>query len=116
MEFRPAAPEKWRVSFRVFLGPPASRRPKAPAGARVSPRNKLRFRSAWPLAERYEALLRAFNDPALCARRLARRLHKLPHRFYAALHAPPEAHDRIERFDDLGAEACIAWRPHFSSA
>ena len=38
------------------------------------------FRSAWPLAERYEALLRVFNDPTKYAQRLARRLHATPHR------------------------------------
>src|SRR5262249_18992199 len=44
-------------------------------GGRKEPR---RFRSAWPLAERYEALLRAYNEPALYAQRLARRLHVEP--------------------------------------
>ena len=34
------------------------------------------MRSAWPLAERFEALLRVYNDPMPYARRLARRLRK----------------------------------------
>jgi hypothetical protein len=59
----------------------------------------LAFRSAWPLAERYEALLRVFNAPLAYARRLARQLHAKPHRTRELLHAPPEAAQRIDQFD-----------------
>jgi hypothetical protein len=74
------------------------------------------FRSAWPLAERYEALIRVFNDPAPYARRLARHLHATPHRLAGALKAPPEARHRVERFEALTGAAENAWRTHFSSA
>lgn len=75
-----------------------------------------RFHAAWPLAQRYEALLRAFNDPAPYAQRLARRLHATPHRLCEPLRAPPEARTRVEAFDALGEKARAAWRAHFSSA
>jgi hypothetical protein len=76
----PEHPEAWRVSFRCLYGPPASRRPaldsagSAQAGGTPAVHIAPKFRSAWPLAERMEALLRVFNDPAPCAKRLARRL------------------------------------------
>ena len=68
-------------------------------------RPRPKFRSAWPLAERYEALLRVFNDPQAYARRLARRLHAAPHRVRELLHAPPEAEHRIDQFETLTAAA-----------
>lgn len=76
----------------------------------------LAFRSAWPLAERYEALCRVFNDPTTYARRLSRRLHATPHRLGEMLRAPPDAGHRVELFDDAAIRAIAAWRPHFSSA
>lgn len=66
--FWPDQPEAWRVSFRCIARKRASQRH---AGARKAPR---RFHAAWPLAERAEAMLRAFNAPLAFARRLARRL------------------------------------------
>ncbi|MBL8536887.1 MAG: hypothetical protein JNM59_05740 [Hyphomonadaceae bacterium] len=87
MHFAADAPETWRVSFRCVVGPRA-------VGAwrgvrRVGPRPDGRFRNAWPLAERAEALLRVFNDPAPYAARLARRLHARPDCARAMLwHAP----------------------------
>ena len=65
----------------------------------------LAFRSAWPLAERYEALLRVFNYPIAYARRLARRLYATPHRLGEVLRAPPEAHNRVGDFAMLTAAA-----------
>ncbi len=65
----------------------------------------LAFRSAWPLAERYEALLRAYKNRDACARRLSRRLHATPHRSAELLHAPPEARDRIECYAELALAA-----------
>ncbi len=116
--FYPDTPEDWRVSFRCFAGDTHARRAarqdeRSMAGACVSPK---RFRSAWPLALRYQALIRVFNDPTTFARRLSARLHATPHRLREVLHAPPEARHRVDHFDDLSEHAEIAWRPHFSSA
>jgi hypothetical protein len=64
-------PESWRVSLRC--APADSRRDSSQGSRRHrAPRQIL----ARPLAERCEALLRAFNDPAPFALRLARRLNK----------------------------------------
>jgi hypothetical protein len=51
---------------------------------------KPKFYSAWPLAERAEALLRAFNNPEPYARRLSRRLHATPHRAAALTRQPSD--------------------------
>jgi hypothetical protein len=53
------------------------------------------FHSAWPLAERAEALLRVFNDPLPFARRLARKLYARPHQARALLRYPREAPDLV---------------------
>ena len=71
---------------------------------------RAKFYSAWPLAERYEALLRVFNDPAPYARRLAKRLHAVRHRIAEILRAPPEAEHRIECFEALTHSAETRWR------
>lgn len=68
-------------------------------------RPRMIFRSAWPLAERYEALLRAFNNPLPYARRLWRQLHATPHRVRDLFIAPPEAPHRIDRYTELTAAA-----------
>lgn len=112
MSFSAEAPEAWRVSFRCLASPARTRS----AGGRRVQTMAARFRSSWPLAERYEALLRVFNDPVPYARRLARRLHLAPHRLAEAQRAPPEAGHRIDRFDELGEEGRSRWRLHFSSA
>jgi hypothetical protein len=65
----------------------------------------LAFRSAWPLAERYEALRRVIEAPLAYARRLARLLHATPHRARAMLRAPDEARQRVDDFTELGAAA-----------
>ena len=124
-----AAPNTIRA-FVIHAEPPAPR-PSRPhrRGKRVRHKPMLRqdrpwvqaptpraFRSAWPLAERYEALLRVFNAPAAYAQRLARRLHATPHHLHEALHAPPEAYERVDDFAAFGEEARSRWRPHFSSA
>lgn len=93
-----------------------ARRAKAEERWCLENRPPVKFRSAWPLAERYEALLRVFNDPAPYAHRLSRRLHATPHRLGEPLRAPPEAAHRVDRFEALGDAAREAWRPHFSSA
>lgn len=76
----------------------------------------LRFHSAWPLAERYEALIRVFNDPAPYARRLAKRLHATPHRVDELFRAPPETWDRVEGFSLAGRLGMHRWRMRRSSA
>ncbi|MEQ1491100.1 MAG: hypothetical protein ABL932_11180, partial [Terricaulis sp.] len=67
-------------------------------------------------AERYEVLLRVAADPAPYARRAAARLHALPHRLAEALRAPPDASDRVDKFDEFRECAERRWRLHFSSA
>jgi hypothetical protein len=66
--------------------------------------------AAWPLAERYEAILRVFNNPEPYARRLAARLHATAHRLRELFRAPPEAQHRIDQYDMLtaGAEGAAA--------
>jgi hypothetical protein len=106
-------PEAWRVALRCQSSPArggsGSRRSRETKGEVVP--NAPRFYSAWPLAERYEALVRAFNNPAPFARRLARRLIATPKRLATLLRAPPEAHDRVDDFDLFGAEAEHRWQP-----
>lgn len=123
MGFEAERPEAWRVTFHCFalrdegLGTrdeDSSAAPLVPRPASLVP--KTRFRSAWPLAERYEALIRVFNAPAAYARRVAQRLHAVPHRLGEVLRAPPEAAHRVDGFDALAEAVGAAWAPHFSSA
>jgi hypothetical protein len=106
-------PEAWRVSLRCAGANVDRRRPRrpAPAHAGETPAVDRRFHSAWPLAERYEALVRAFNNPVPFARRLARRVKAAPQRLDTLLRAPPEAQRRIDDFDLFGAEAEHRWQP-----
>ncbi|MGD9968376.1 MAG: hypothetical protein AB7T59_17790 [Hyphomonadaceae bacterium] len=96
-------PEAWRVSFRCLLDRPAGGAARTDVCARRRKTPPPTVRNAWPLAERYEALIRAFNDPAAHARRLSRRLHATPHRAAELLRAPPEAAHRIDRFADFAS-------------
>ncbi len=80
LTFTPDKPEDWRVSFRA-LAPSVA----YAACARSRRQEPKRFHDAWPLAERLEAMLRVFNDPALFAKRLARRLYARPRRAGALL-------------------------------
>jgi hypothetical protein len=66
------------------------------------------FRSAWPLAERYEALLRAFNNPLPYARRIARALHATPHRARELLLAPPAIARQVDPAITNAAETSAA--------
>ncbi|PZO47134.1 MAG: hypothetical protein DCF16_18150 [Alphaproteobacteria bacterium] len=61
------------------------------------------------LAERYEALIRVFNDPAPYARRLAHRLHARPHLISAVLAAPAEFEHRVDSAADFTRTAKHAW-------
>lgn len=78
MEFTEDDPDAWRVSFRLtdsaFAPTSTLPRPRAPRRLFTAPGLKY----TWPLAERYEALLRAYNEPLIYARRLARRLARTP--------------------------------------
>ncbi|MBY0564909.1 MAG: hypothetical protein K2P58_12070 [Hyphomonadaceae bacterium] len=104
LSFWPDKPEDWRVSFRCFF-------PRSPGKSRTQREEGRgsRFRSAWPLAERYEALIRVFNTPVPYARRLAARLHAAPQRVGEMLYAPREAEHRIENFAGLDEAAWVAW-------
>lgn len=95
-----AAPETWRVSFRG--GIPQAAQTKR--GARLAEWESQSF-SPLPLARRYEALLRAFNNPRPFAERYAQRLYHNSAACAAALYAPAQARDRVEDFARLDAEA-----------
>ena len=111
--FDPDRPESWRVGFRCF-----SSRVRGPCFSARTPdaeTQEKRFYAARPLAERYEALIRAFNDPGRFARRLARRLYAAPYKLHAILKAPPQARSRVDRFDELTRIAETAARCFNSS-
>ena len=132
MEFWPDKPDDWRVSFRVLAptlpGRSAKREEPGPigkhgAGDEWTPAQRglkptwpgsvehaARFKSAWPLAERAEALLRVFNDPLPYAQRLARRLYARPHRAAALTSYPSKLPHVIDHFDMLFSEAHAARR------
>lgn len=101
-------PEEWRVAFRCFL----NRQQDASGQRKYAAR---RFHSAWPLAERYEALIRAFNDPLRYARRLAARLHAAPHKFPTLFAKPLEYVHRVDNAEAFTATAIERWRPPDSS-
>lgn len=132
MTFEADKPEAWRVSFRVLHLPPrrggsversetkgdvvGARAPSDAFGVSSPARggDKKRFYSAWPLAERAEALLRAFNNPEPYARRLAARLHATPHRAVAVTRHPPNLPHVIDHFATL-SEAAETARRRFES-
>jgi hypothetical protein len=100
--FDPAKPEEWRVAFRFCLD---RRRPRRRDAGGPRQRAPARFHSAWPLAERYEALIRAYNDPAPYARRLARRLYAEPRRAAALIAYTPPSKVSREGFEDTQTAA-----------
>jgi hypothetical protein len=121
MGFDADKPEDWRVSFRCLASPTLRQAQRDAGGSanrlvsvslslskakRPEPR---RFFSASPLAERYEALIRVFNNPESFARRLARKLHALPHRIRELFRAPAEAQHRIEDWTVFDVSAERAW-------
>jgi hypothetical protein len=90
--FHSLNPDEWKVSFRCFLGPPASRqRLPAPRRGYSLPR----IYASWRIAQRCEAVLRVFNDPAAYAARLARRLFATPAHAATLLKTPPGTDDLI---------------------
>jgi hypothetical protein len=130
MYFTHDKPEKWRVSFRYLPSSPAcggsaerseakgdvTRAPSDAFGVSSPARggDKIRFHSAWPLAERYEALVRVFNNPAPYAARLAKRLRAKPQNAAAMLRDPKRfayTLNPIER-EELATAAAPALR-HF---
>jgi hypothetical protein len=96
--FHSVNPEDWRVSFCCFADRRHPRQLSLPArrGQSISPRS---YFSAWPIAQRCEALLRVFNDPAACAKKLARRLLAKPEISARLLKIHPGANDQIGRED-----------------
>lgn len=109
MSFEADAPETWRVTLRF----PHDHQPQRRNGA-ARPHHAPRFHSAWPLAERYEALLRVFNNPAAYAKRLAHRLRAKPMRIETLLYAPPEYAHRVEQAGKLTEAAKRALSPDSS--
>jgi len=117
MEFFDDKPEDWRVSFRCIQSC-TLRQAQRDAVSGEAKRNSVtlslskgdaaRFHSTWPLAERYEALIRVFNDPTAYAKRLAKRLYARGVAVSALLRAPPQAKHRIDRFDELETHADTA--------
>jgi hypothetical protein len=94
MGFDADKPGQWRVSFRCFLDRRRPRRREAQQHPQklghLNNADGPSFRSAWPLAERFEALIRVHNDPTPYAKRLARRLHARPQLIASVLSAPPD--------------------------
>lgn len=68
------------------------------------------FHSAWPLAERFEALLRVHNNPAPYAKRLARRLYANPPRIADLQRTPETLAHRIDPEPYAEIDALIASR------
>jgi hypothetical protein len=88
IECAPDRPEAWPVSFRAFPRVRKSWRTRRSSRRRLFPR---RIVDSWRLAVRYEALMRAYNNPAPYAARLARRLRAEPKRARIILRASPAA-------------------------
>ncbi|MBC7769439.1 MAG: hypothetical protein H7124_11690, partial [Phycisphaerales bacterium] len=104
-------PEAWRTSFRCGVPDRRSAR-RLGAGA---PRASVRFLSAWPLAERFEAMLRVFNAPQSYAKRLARGFRAGLVRVEQLLRAPADYVHRIERAEEITAAAKQAAKRNDSS-
>ena len=76
--------------------------------ARCAPRDP---RNAWPVAERLEALLRGYNNPQRCARRLARLLKRDEQRALGALRPEPPNIARLFDAESFGrCNAIVASR------
>ena len=112
MEFFDDKPEDWRVSFRIMeRGRPRPREWLRASRARTPALPNLK--SVWPLAERYEALLRVFNDPTAYAKRLAKHLYaKAVKALLSFIREPREAPHRIDLYDQL-VRACDLAEAHF---
>lgn len=121
MSFTPDNPDAWRVSFRCLSSSPAdsegSPEPRSGKGKGRAPSltRAGSLLSAWPLAERYEALLRAFNDPHAFARRLARRLQAHPKLLETVLRKSEHYDHRVDCAEEITEAARDAWRTSDSS-
>ena len=82
VEQNPERSEDWRVSFRAMRGNARPSRPRRQT-TRAIP-------SAWPIAERLEAVIRVLENPKAYARRLAVRLNTRRDRVDRMLARPPE--------------------------
>lgn len=105
--FFPDQPDAWRVTFRTSYRRLPAGKPARTTPRRLQPTGAI-FHSAWPLAERFEALLRVHNNPAPYAKRLARRLSA--DRAAAILNAPAELEYRIDSAPYGEIEALCAER------
>jgi len=111
VSFHPENPDSWRVSFRCD----SYRRLPAGSGRNLNTCESAdtvcrlegggtsapylaptTFHAAWPLAERFEALLRVHNNPAPYAKRLARKLYANAQRIAAIVKEPAELQHRID--------------------
>lgn len=128
MSFDADNPEDWRVSFRCLARAPKPAQLRETWTVRRAPHHisredrwsgefqkRVSFHSAWPLAERAEALLRVFNDPEPYARRLAARLHATPHRAAALTRHPDTLPDMVDDFPVFQRDADAARRRFESS-
>lgn len=108
IECTPDRPEAWPVSFRAI--PRGRRRYRfRRSRRRLFPR---RIVDSWRLAVRYEALLRAYNNPAPYAARLARQLRAAPQRARVILRPSSAAIATIGRdahHEMTKAAASIPW-------
>lgn len=113
MTFTEDNPDAWRVSFRFTtcgaLGPHRATTHRHPDESTRAP-YPTRFNSAWPLAERFEALLRVHNNPAPFAKRLARRLYASPPSIADLQRAPESLAHRIDPEPYAEIDALIASR------
>lgn len=111
----PEKPEAWRVYFRCFR---AKERPRTSGVRNAAPsapsaRDPLapRLYSAWPLAERAEAMWRVINNPVRYAKRLARKLFANPKRTRTLTRRPSAAAVELigeDVFDALDTHGLIA--------
>ncbi len=106
----PDQPQAWRVSFRALPSPRKRFRSWRPRRSLFAPR---RIVDAWPLALRYEALIRVCNNPGPYAARLARHLRAAPRRARTMLRGSPAIVTTIGRdaLHELTKAAKSAWRP-----
>ncbi|HVY85315.1 MAG TPA: hypothetical protein VG943_09290, partial [Caulobacterales bacterium] len=97
---------KLDATFRIVVEPRLKRARRTRRALRQTPQSE--YVSVGGVAGRFEALVRAFNDPAAHAKRLARRLHADPKRVFVFLRwLKPIGHARGEDWDaaEDGAQA-----------